>query len=590
MAQIEEMTPGEVLADAKVAQFIKELGIGIAEAQTELDENSVRQMEAFTRPRDGLGGRSLLQLGLMPPFYHYEHADLSVSLQLRLQVAETDEFGFGLDARFDSDRRSSEESEASERVEESGSRVEARSAHLRYRADSGGVLAVNGSEVSGEGSDPLARLRDLQGRLTDRDAIDVVLYDPPETDFDISTTAPPDRVITTSRSVAIQETLKYRGLIVLRENEDTTYVLNPDTSVDTEAQGDLTAYAEHVQDAIEAEDGFDTLLHPPDPEEGWNWRIEFGHDVAHVENAADRENLIVLARILAATGDTVRVEGMTDRTGSAAYNVDLSRRRAAAVKKILRDNGVPESQFDEEVKHRGEHRAEHEGELEENEAAPEWRAAWITTPDRTAYWLGVSGILDPQTVLTGVEPDLRAEPGSGNGFVFLWTPVGNLEIGGETVTIASESGSESEEFTFRGSPGGGHGSGTPEAYARNLAADINESEPFRASREGNVVHVMAAGDEYAVQLYSWSREHISLEGREGIRVTEEFSRVRTSRVESQEGRRTTIGVGATLDMRETRQFGLTVTGNSSISARLVSVPAPDEFKAAIRAMQEERER
>ncbi len=600
MAQIEEMTPGEVLADAKVAQFIKELGIGIAEAQTELDENSVRQMEAFTRPRDGLGGRSLLQLGLMPPFYHYEHADLSVSLQLRLQVAETDEFGFGLDARFDSDRRSSEESEASDRLEESGSRVEMRSARLTYRADSEGALVVNGTTIEPAGSDPFARIRDLREKLLEGDAVDALFADRPDRSLDISTDAPSDRVVVTDRSVAFQKTLRHRGLIVIRETEETEYVLNADTSVEPAVEGDLAAYAEQVTEAIDAEAGFEATHLPPLDEGEPSFAYFFANDNdedAWAEPLPDepgegplpdqepeevmKESLVPLARILAQTGERVVVEGMTDRAGSPEYNVGLGNRRAERLREILIDNGVDPEQIEVEPSG-GEDRAD-EAEVDENERSGEFRAAWISTPDRTDHWIRVAGAGDPPSILADVSPDLRADPGEGNGFVHLWSP-GSLDLSSHQVTI------EGDEFGFSGSAGGGYPSGSAEAHAYNLTNQINETDDLRASQRANVVHVMRASDEYDIQLYSRSSEEISISGSEGLRVEREFSRVRTSRVESQEGRRTTIGVGATLDMRETRQFGLTVTGNSSISARLVSVPAPDEFKAAIRAMQEERER
>ncbi|MCL1487199.1 MAG: hypothetical protein MH186_04305 [Marinobacter sp.] len=68
MPDIKEMTPGEILADSSVATFISELGKGIAAAQVDLDNNSIRQIEAFTTRRPDLGGRSLLDLGPVTRF------------------------------------------------------------------------------------------------------------------------------------------------------------------------------------------------------------------------------------------------------------------------------------------------------------------------------------------------------------------------------------------------------------------------------------------------------------------------------------------------------------------------------------------
>ena len=87
---IEKMTPGQILADASVAEFIKAMGLSIADAQKALDLNSLAQVGEYVEPRPGLGGKSLLQLGLSPPFYHYQHADLTVSMQLTMKVGEVE--------------------------------------------------------------------------------------------------------------------------------------------------------------------------------------------------------------------------------------------------------------------------------------------------------------------------------------------------------------------------------------------------------------------------------------------------------------------------------------------------------------------
>ncbi len=579
MPALRDMTPGQILADASVAEFIKQLGLGIAEAQTALDRNSVAQMEAFTRPEEGLGGRSLLELGLLPAFYHYQHADISVSLQIRLEVTETDEFGFGVDARVGRNGERSASSQESERIEESGSRTEERSAQLAYRANSEGAMVVNGTRVTPTGSDPFSRIRNLRERLVARDDIDAVFADPPERSLDISTDAPADRVAVTDRSVAFLKTPKYRGLLAIRQNEATEFVLNADTTVETTAQESLTEYAEHVNQAIDGQEGFDTIFHPLNPERGYFERIPFGHNEDFVTDEDARSFIKLTARVLIATGERVSVEGMTDRTGSPTYNLDLGARRGRTVRRMFLENGVPESQI-QLIDSRGEGRATEAGE-QPGAQNGNWRAVWIDFPDRDAYWIGVSGILEPQTVLANVAPDIRGNPGEGNGFVFLWTPA-PLDLSSHQVTI------DGQEFGLSGSAGGGQVAGSAEAHAHNLTTAINATEELRASRIGHVVQVMRATDEYTIQLYSRSDREISLTGREGIRVTEEFSRVRTSQVESQEGRRTTVSVGASLNYRESRQFGLEVTGNSTISARLASVPAPDEFKEAIQILQAER--
>ena len=582
MPAIEDLTPGQVLADASVAEFIKQLGLGIAEAQTALDRNSVSQMDAFTRAEEGLGDRSLLELGLLPAFYHYEHADISVSLQIRLEVGTTDEFGFGVDARFGHDRRSSGSSQEGSREEESESREETLTAQLQYRADSEGVVVVNGTQVTPTGGDPFARLRDLRQRLTSGDEIDALFLDPPETSLDISTDAPANRVVVTDRSVAFQRDLNHRGFISIRENQDTEFVLNDDVTVATTAQADLSAYAQHVNDQIRGVEGFDTYYFPPPgPERERIWSIRFANDDDQVSDEEAQQAVERFGRIVARIGAQVTLEGMTDRTGRPSYNVDLGNRRARNVRRLLVDNGVDPDNI-QVIPSRGEGRAQEAG-VAPDAAHDDWRAVWINTPGRTSHWIAVRGAREPLAVLADVSPDIRSTPDAGNGFVYLWSPA-NESLAGLQVTI------EGREFGLSGAAGGGHQGGTPEAHAHNLATAINATDSLRASRLANVVHVMRATDEYTVRLYGRSGREISLTGSEGMRVTEEFSRLRTSQVESQEGKTTTVAVGVTVNHRETRQFNMTVTGNSQISARLVSVPPPEEFKTAIQLLQAERRR
>ncbi|MDX1465979.1 MAG: OmpA family protein [Halomonas sp.] len=576
MANYDGLTPGQVLADASVAEFIKQLGLGIAKAQQELDENSVRQMQAFTEIHDDLGERSLLELGLMPAFYHYQHADVSVALQLRLEVGKTDEFGFSASARLGDTRQQSASSSASESQSESGTRVETRQARLEYRADATGTLSVNGTQVVPSGQEPRARLGSLLDQLTGRQDVDAMVYSPPATALSISSDAPGHQVVTTSRSVAFTFTATANGLVAIRDNVATDYVLNSGTTVSTSAQADLEAYAEHVKSRVDAAGGFTTTLHPPHQAGEPSFGVYFDTGKAEFRSEDDRRALTELARGFAATGTRVRLEGMTDRQGSAEKNLALGEARGRFVRDFMIANGVPESQIDL-VESQGEQRA---ARANDDDGTPnqQWRTTWIMTPERDFYWLSLRS--EGSALLDGVAPDLQGG-GGGNGFVFLWQPA-SPDLSAFSITV------EGQAFPLDGAAVAGHAANAAEAYAHHLAASLNATGTLRANQLGHVVEVMRATDTYDIKLFSATSEQIELTGSEGLTVTRQFSRTRSRQVESREGASTAVAVGVSVDKRESRQFNMAVTGNSQISARLASVPPPELFVEAIQALQRER--
>jgi len=96
------MTPGEALLDAPIADMIQKLGLAVAEAQLKMDQVGVRiaTMLAdakvdFTDAGGNTVTKNLLQLGFTPNFYHFSHADIEVKLTMSMKVEE----GFSLAAR-----------------------------------------------------------------------------------------------------------------------------------------------------------------------------------------------------------------------------------------------------------------------------------------------------------------------------------------------------------------------------------------------------------------------------------------------------------------------------------------------------------
>jgi hypothetical protein len=87
-----------ILQQVDVSDIFKNLAMGIAEAQQKLDDNSVAQ--AIRLAQTQINGVSLLQMGFQPTFYAFQYADISASINLKMAMKESLEFGFGLDLKL----------------------------------------------------------------------------------------------------------------------------------------------------------------------------------------------------------------------------------------------------------------------------------------------------------------------------------------------------------------------------------------------------------------------------------------------------------------------------------------------------------
>jgi len=582
MPELEDMTPGQVLADANVADFIGSMGLAIAKAQTALDENSVSQIADFAAPREGLNGRSLFDLGLSPAFYHYQHADLAVSLQLQLRVEKT--FGLDIGANFNfSDTDTSNNTEnSSESSTESGSstRTSHREAEISVSVTTNGALVVNGNNFQLSGGTPLARIENLADQLRGGSDVDRALVLPAVTAVNPTCAPPSDDVVTSPNAVTfLNQGMASEAVIRITRlpagaNEDFTLKNGKVATVakqsDTTAQGDATATSINALGYQAVAWGAGTTLET----------CHFDFDKALIDQTSpaeprtNRQKLSRVARILIATGLKVEIEGYTDRSGPAPYNVRLGGRRSAAVKSELQSMGVPAGQLREKLPSTGESSWASEPPPQRNQAHRITRIRLIDTTDRFVF---VQGDSSNGINTTQVRPDTRSSiTGPDNGFVYVGTSSsGNNDLtsGGRKIVI------KGTDFPLNGSVNGSNAEHSPEAYAANLARDVNanSSVGVRAWATGNVCNLANNGDRFQLILVTSQSRAITMSGTDDITVTTQFSRTSSNSVERTDTGNQTVAVGATVGLRFGRQYETNITGNSSISARLVAVPGPVEF-------------
>ena len=579
MTDLVDKTPGEILADSSVANFISELGLGIAAAQTALDDNTIRQIEAFTTRRDDLGGRSLLDLGLSPTFYHYQHADISCSMQLRMQVGRSDEFGFGVKADYSNTESSKDSTENTQTSSETSSRSESKSAQMIMRADSTAALVLsNGKSFTPTGDNPLAKLANLRTQLAAGDSgIDTLIEHAPSSQPNITLKNPTQKVVVKSPTIAFLSPDYDNAAIRITTNHSTDFVVNNSLTIDTTDQPTLQDYANHVKDAFIAK-GFQAILLAPAP------RCDAGDITPKYDTGIselrpdDAAKMAKFADILKGTGLRAELEGFTDKRGAKARNIALGNARAEKVRDFLIGQGVASSQLTL-ISSRGE--AQHNTDVPNGpEDNQDYRKTAITLLNLDYYLLTVGN--GPDFVSADIAPnDIGSASQSGNAYVALYDNVPlSGELTGNGVTV------EGSYFAFSGTANGAS-SGAAVSYANNLARDINNAPNLSAWAKGNLVQVAKGQDNFNIQLFTTDSRELQIVTSSAFTVTEQFSKT-TRLVESKsKDSNRTVAVGVSIDGRFSRQFNLDVTGNSTISARLVSVPAPPEFLEQISAYQKE---
>lgn len=73
--------------------------------------------------------------------------------------------------------------------------------------------------------------------------------------------------------------------------------------------------------------------------------VLFATDSANLRPDLTRDIKAVAANLIRYPNSTIEVIGHTDNSGSAAYNQDLSQRRAVSVANVLRESGVPNARI-----------------------------------------------------------------------------------------------------------------------------------------------------------------------------------------------------------------------------------------------------
>lgn len=581
---IETMTPGQVLTDTSVSNFIKAMGISIAEAQLQLDLNSLAQVGEYVQPREGLGGKSLMQLGLSPPFYHYQHADLSVNLQITMKVGQTESFGIGANINFGINNGTGATTAANARL-----------AQVTLTAIPASVTA-GGTNHPATGGDLESAAENLAGRLRmPTGPFDRVFVNNTARDVTLALVPGTARnpVVTRNAIAFLPTGAVSAGLIRINTTPtagaNEVYTLAASRVATVPSAADALAFARAVRTAIAGLSGFRARLvrdaggvaaAPDAPGAVAIALFDSGSSVLKPDALAE---LGVIAGILRAGTQPLTVSGFTDRVDSEARNVRLGNDRATRVKDQLIALGIAASRITTPVS-TGEQR-------------------WIGTPNSVpnAQFRRAEVALSGTDNYIVVEADsgtlLQATPtpdmtggGAGNGFVAVARSTA-LAVDATAVNVGVAATAAAIAGTAVNRDGTTFAADSPEAFAFNLAATINAASATnlsRATRRGTVVFVARSDDAIVLDLLTLGTADITLTADGGARISQPLATAAgtggstTTPAASPNRTNVALAVGASVDYRTSRMFEQSVNGNSAITARLVAVPAPVEFLDEIR--------
>lgn len=519
---------GKILADLNIAEFIKDMGLAVAEAQQKLDENSVNQTLRLGQTVLPGMTQNLLELGLQPAFYHFQYADLEV----HLNVYYSTEVDFGVNFNLDRENESGSynlETEASSGTAtitvQDGEGIPP-VGRVALKANQPGQLTIgNASYVLSDGSSQgtgqdialepslpesahklLLGIRDnsVWTNQAQGDLQGVFMEWVSKSGVTASTNRPDLYVcngpVITVRSasaspsgdnfvVARLDSVNPVPELKLPDNNPSPHTSNKPTVAEAlhEIGGkiDANAYVVVSGGACNRAIFFDTNEHETPDDYG---------------NPHPQVTLDAVAALLAAYPSArVNLEGWADKRATEAYNQALSSRRAESVKRALVSRGVAASRIDTAGK--GETDRFSTSALAENRRV-EFTFTGVgdvlvaRTPEPSAAWVNASSSREARIV-----PRTRA-------------PVNNPPA--PSVTFRGKDYKQGTDFQT---------GATPASTAASLATAIrteNTSTSFGAFAHGDRVYLYGPGDYALYTLFAKTATAPTLSAAGSVRVAEPF--------------------------------------------------------------------
>ncbi|MEM6721261.1 MAG: hypothetical protein AAF611_18180 [Bacteroidota bacterium] len=613
MADVNTFDQGsKILQNVDVSSMVTALALGIAEAQERLDTNSVSQLIRLSESK--VAGKSLLELGFQPAFYAFDFADISAKISLKMALKEEVEVDFSLsvdyknNTTFDKDffdqlKKSKNKSRSKYSKTQKDIALQAKTSEdISVNEKSFKVHKEEGSYSKIEKSEE--EIRDAANELR----VESVIEDKNE----LTQT-------TNANNIFIREEDGFIVIVEPKFNDKAEALLKMESSYDGNAKAinlnakntpdafdKITSFEQTLRNAITSNDdgnagtsesvvginsagihrinGGNLEITPYTFYFDWDKHrmIDFTYSQGVNANSLTLADAELLAMALKEDDDlNITIKGYTDGSGSDSdantqYNLELGRKRALSFKRELEK--IAQKDFSDsriQIVTEGEALANGSSskdpiirkvtvEFANNNPSDYlfFEGGDITTGasvpnasnlpnDEFVYKKAITAVPSPR-------PDITFTYG-GNAVVF---------TEGSTTDLSSSSLSQNNsllnEFFVEKFNGA--------YYLLHEEAKVNY---FIHSKENKEVNVRVNNEASADMNKETTKVYVG-------ETQNEFSKLKQSQKDFKGDR--SLAISGSLDVRYARQFSMSVEGNASVSARMISVPPPTALENYIQTL------
>jgi hypothetical protein len=576
-----------ILQQVDVSDIFTSLALGIAEAQEKLDDNSVKQAIKLADTSFGSSGKSLLELGFVPSFYSFTYADISASLNLKMALKESIEVGFSLNVSYAKNKGYEKEDASfidSNKYDSLNGEFKS-SKTLAFKANESKSVSIEEKQFSiAQSSTIKSNIRTFKKEIIDQTSAEFILEDIKSKTITKNQSKGVD-VWMGGGYLRVEEGIHYNktniGLLKIVNKIDTTHEFSINTAARFNNNSDFTttcldahsvnsgtvygisekgkffkldvgAYKEIPSDLYfkfnddeviygeSLKNGSETLILGTEN----NGETEENHD--------DHINIHKCLRFIHQFDPSVRftITGQTDPVGgNSEKNKTLAKRRAESMRNHIFGKSSKVNVTFQSISN------------DSGTSDLSKRKATITL--NANYIIFIEGAINADAA-PGFESIVD------NKFVFLdATGVHkslNIEYGGETIT-KTDASSFSEitnevkkaQYKLKNQEESNRNYFLHEDSTVRLSLFTNESKEIKIDTEQNY------SEEGNTQEDTW----ISTQNKNALNSN--------SSNNTEDKKDSTFAISGSIDFRMSKQFEMSMEGNSSMSARLVAVPPPSAF-------------